>query len=85
MTRERGKSEFVELDTVGYHPSESPMRKPWKPSPPLDFSTGSWVLSSFDLLQGTDITEDADANTIPADLFDELFQTPNKDRTRPQG
>jgi hypothetical protein len=49
------------------------MRKPWKPSPPPDVSTGSWVLSSFDLLQGTDITEDADANTIPADLFDELF------------
>jgi len=38
-----------------------------------EVSSGSWVMSSFDLLRGTDITEDADANTIPAELFDELF------------
>jgi hypothetical protein len=41
-------------------------------------------MSSFDLLHGTDITEDAEASTIPADLFDELFEAPKKDPARPR-
>jgi hypothetical protein len=49
-----------------------------------EVSSGSWVMSSFDLLHGTDITEDADASTIPADLFDELFEAPKKDPARPR-
>ena len=49
-----------------------------------EVSSGSWVMSSFDLLRGTDITEDADANTIPADLFDEVFETSTKARAGPE-
>jgi hypothetical protein len=36
-----------------------------------EVSSGSWVTSSYDLLDGTDVIEDPD--TLPADLFDELF------------
>ena len=43
-----------------------------------EVSSGSWVTSSYDLLKGTDIHDDADANTIPAHLFDELFGVPEK-------
>ena len=43
-----------------------------------EVSSGSWVMSSFDLLRGADINEDANANTIPGHLFDELFGTPKK-------
>ena len=34
-------------------------------------SYGSWVTSSYDLLDGSDVIEDPD--TLPGDLFDELF------------
>jgi hypothetical protein len=34
-------------------------------------SSGGWVVSSFELLHGADVTEGDD--TVPADLFDELF------------
>ena len=33
--------------------------------------SGGWVVSSFELLHGTDIDEGSD--TVPAELFDELF------------
>ncbi|MEO5696730.1 MAG: hypothetical protein ABIQ60_06290 [Burkholderiaceae bacterium] len=36
-----------------------------------EVSSGGWVISSFDLLNGTDISEAED--TVPGDLFDELF------------
>lgn len=36
-----------------------------------EVSYGSWVTSSFDLLDGTDVTEDPD--TVPGDLLDDLF------------
>jgi hypothetical protein len=36
-----------------------------------EVSYGTWVTSSYDLLDGADVTEDA--GTIPGDLFDELF------------
>jgi hypothetical protein len=32
---------------------------------------GGWVVSSFELLHGTDISESPE--TVPDDLFDELF------------
>ena len=35
-------------------------------------SGSSWASSSFDLLQGVEVTED-DPDTIPAGLYDELF------------
>ena len=53
------------------------------PSPPRpsreglpQSARGSWVASSYDLLHGTDIVEDDD--TIPGELFDELFGTKPK-------
>lgn len=36
-----------------------------------EVSYGSWVTSSYDLLDGSDVIEDPD--TIPGELFDELF------------
>jgi hypothetical protein len=39
-----------------------------------EVSSGSWVTSSFDLLSGTDISEDND--TIPGELLDEMFPPP---------
>jgi hypothetical protein len=39
-----------------------------------EVSTGSWVTSSFDLLNGTDIVEVPDA--MSPDLFNELFEEP---------
>lgn len=36
-----------------------------------EVSYGSWVTSSYDLLDGTDVTDDPD--TLPGELFDELF------------
>ena len=39
-------------------------------------SGSSWASSSFDLLHGVNVTED-DPDTIPAELFDELFDADN--------
>lgn len=36
-----------------------------------EVSTGSWVISSYDLLSGSEVIEDPD--TVPGELFDELF------------
>ena len=36
-----------------------------------EVSYGSWVTSSYDLLDGTDVTDDPD--TLPGELLDELF------------
>lgn len=36
-----------------------------------EVSYGSWVTSSYDLLDGSEVIEDPD--TLPGDLFDELF------------
>jgi hypothetical protein len=44
-----------------------------------EVSSGNWVTSSYDLLSGSDVTEDPD--TLPGDLFDELF-APRKDDTK---
>ncbi len=48
---------------------------PPPPAPPKiaqpEVSYGSWVTSSYDLLDGTDVVENTD--TVPGDLLDELF------------
>jgi hypothetical protein len=41
-----------------------------------EVTSGGYVMSSFDLLSGTDIDEDD--TTIPGELFDELFASPPK-------
>lgn len=43
--------------------------KPAKDMPEVSF--GTWVTSSYELLDGADVIEDPD--TIPGDLLDELF------------
>jgi hypothetical protein len=48
-----------------------------------EVSRGGWVVSSFELLHGTEINEGPD--TVPAELFDELFppdKNPSKRTTQ---
>lgn len=49
----------------------------------LEVSYGSWVTSSFDLASGAEIAEVTD--TIPGELFDELFDSPAKNQKRSRG
>ena len=54
-----------------------------KPSNDLpEVSDGSRVTSSYDLLDGTEVIEDPD--TLPGDLFDELF-APKQDAPKSPG
>ena len=46
-----------------------PVAKPSMELPEVSYD--SWVTSSYDLLSGTDVSEDAD--TLPGELFDDLF------------
>ena len=55
--------------------SAPPPLPPARPAPITklpEVSTGGWLVSSFDLLSGTDVVDDG-SNTVPAELFDELF------------
>jgi hypothetical protein len=60
-----------------------PQPKPAPPAPPTselpEVSTGGWIVSSFDLLRGTEV--DTSGDTVPAELFDQLF--PPKNGTDP--
>ena len=52
-----------------------------KPSQDLpEVSYGTWVMSSYDLLDGTDVTEEI----LPGGLFDELF-APKQDAPKKTG
>jgi hypothetical protein len=51
----------------------APPERPKKDLP--EGSPGNWVGSSYDLLNGVDI--DDNPNTVPDDLFDELFPKPD--------
>ena len=48
-----------------------------EPGPPPDSASSSWMVSSMDLLNGIDVSEDHD--TSPGDLFDD----PNAHRRSP--
>ena len=61
------KGEWVDPSAVG---------EPSATSQLPEVSSGGYVMSSFDLLSGTDIDEDD--TTIPGELFDELFATEPK-------
>ena len=37
-----------------------------------EVSTGGWLVSSYDLLSGADVVDDG-ADSVPMELFDELF------------
>lgn len=45
-----------------------------------EVSSGGWIVSSFDLLNGADV--DDGPNTVPDELFDELF-APKQDARKP--
>ncbi len=47
-----------------------------------EVSSGRWLRSSFDLLNGVEINDDP--NTVPDDLFDELFPPPREAPKRPR-
>ena len=47
-----------------------------------EVSYGSWVTSSYDLLSGADVIEGPD--TLPSELFDELFAPKQNDPKSPQ-
>lgn len=59
--------EFVDPKAAAHKPEP-----PGLPEPTV--STGGWVVSSFELLHGADVTEGDD--TMPGDLFDQLFAEP---------
>jgi hypothetical protein len=61
MTDAAPLGEFVDPNVVASPP---PKARP-------EGAPGGWVVSSFELLQGTEISEGPD--TVPDDLFDELF------------
>ena len=48
-----------------------------------EVSYGTWVTSSYDLLDGADVIEDP--STIPGDLLDELFPPKLDAPEKPQG
>jgi hypothetical protein len=59
--------------------SSAPPPAPLRRAPPRapitglpEVSSGGWLVSSFDLLNGTDVVDDG-PGTVPAELFDELF------------
>ena len=58
----------------------APAARPTKQDQLPDVLYGSWVTSSFDLLSGSDTLEVSD--TIPDDLFDELFQPSSSKKPR---
>jgi len=56
--------------------------KPDAPSlPEATVSSGGWVVSSFELLSGADVTEGYD--TVPGDLFDAFFEPPAPPKKKP--
>ena len=55
-------------------PRATPATPPQESLPEGRVSTGGWVVSSFELLHGADVTEGYD--TVPGDLLDQLFPEP---------
>jgi hypothetical protein len=58
--------EYVDAAEAARH---APTPEP--PLPEATVSSGGWVVSSFELLHGADVTEGYD--TVPGDLFDSFF------------
>lgn len=69
------------VDSVAPPPPPPPVPHLSKELPEVSY--GSWVTSSYDLLDGADVTDDPD--TLPGELFDELFAPkPLGPKTPPQ-
>ena len=60
----------------------APRTAPERRDLPEVSSGGGWVVSSFELLHGADVSEGPD--TVPADLFDELFPPPKANPNAPK-
>ena len=69
--------EWVDLNAP---PPPRPVPRPQQGEHP-EAAGGGWIMSSFDLLRGTEV--DASGDTVPDDLFDELFPPNKEDGTRP--
>lgn len=54
--------------------------EPTAPKELPEVSSGGWIVSSFDLLNGIEMNDGA--NTVPDELFDELF-APESPKTKP--
>jgi hypothetical protein len=70
MTDSAPMGELVDLDSMPTSPAT-------KDRP--EVSSGGYIESSFALLDGTEVSEGVD--TLPADLFDELF-APQRDAAK---
>lgn len=70
---------------VDIHPGPKveavPIKSPAIGSLPVD-DDGHWLMSSFDLRYGAEVSEDP--ATVPGDLFDELFASRQDDPKGPQ-
>ena len=62
--------EFVELDAAAPPRPDAPPEREARP----EQGDSNWVQSSFDLAIGLDVRDFED--TVPEDLFDELFNPP---------
>ena len=52
----------------------APLPAPARADLPEASFSGGWIVSSFELLHGADVSDGPD--TVPDDLFDELFPPP---------
>jgi len=68
--------EWVDLNAPAARPAASRERRADLP----ELGSGGWVVSSFDLLRGIEV--DTSGDTLPDELFDELFPQ-KKDGTNP--
>ena len=73
MTKRAPLGEWVNLD--------APLVQPIKTELP-EVSSGNWVSSSWDLLHGTEVSDNPD--TVPLALWDELFEPPSPTHKRPR-
>jgi hypothetical protein len=63
---------IAEDTALGEHVDSTHAGTPTIKSEPPEAFPDSWASSSFDLSHGVDVSENAD--TVPAELLDELFQ-----------
>jgi hypothetical protein len=81
ISRSAPMGEWVVVRPASVVQESAPSVEPPRDELPEVYS-GSWVTSSYDLLSGSDVTEDPD--TLPGELFDELF-SPGHDDPRTAG
>ncbi len=76
--------EFVDVSASPTPKGSHGKTGPSEPAlPEATVSSGGWVVSSFELLSGADVTEGYD--TVPGDLFDAFFEPPVPPPKKPPG